>query len=69
MFKLRQTLVFKKWFLGFKRNSQAREAIAKRLVRLEAGILGDTKSLGGGINEFKGVNIDHLTEYNIMIFC
>jgi len=53
MFELRQTPVFEKWFLGFKKNPKAREAIAKRLVRLEAGILGNTRSLGGGVNELK----------------
>ncbi len=40
-------------FLASIKNPQAREAIAKRLVRLEAGMLDDTRSLGGGINELK----------------
>ena len=52
MFELRQTPVFKKWFLGLK-DQQAKEAIAKRLVRFEAGLLGDAKSLCGGVSEFR----------------
>ncbi|MCY4301735.1 MAG: hypothetical protein OXC68_08370 [Aestuariivita sp.] len=53
MFELGQTRVFEKWFLSFKMNPQARDAIPKRLVRFEAGILGNTRSLGGGVNELK----------------
>ncbi len=52
MFELRQTSVFEKWFLGLK-DLRAREAVAKRLVRIEAGLLGDAKPLGGGIFELR----------------
>ncbi|MCY4167668.1 MAG: type II toxin-antitoxin system RelE/ParE family toxin [Rhodobacter sp.] len=53
MFELRQTPVFETWFLGLRKKHRAREAIAKRLVRLEAGNFGDTKALGGGVNELR----------------
>ena len=52
MFELRQMPVFKKWFLGLK-DRQAKEAVAKRLVRVEAGLLGDTKPVGEGVSEFR----------------
>ena len=52
MFELRQTQVFEKWFLGLK-DRQAREAIAKRLVRIEVGHFGDVKSLGDGVSKFR----------------
>ncbi len=52
MFELRQTPVFEKWFLGLK-DRQAREAIAKRLVRVEFGLFGDAKSLGDGVSELR----------------
>ena len=52
MFELRQTSVFRKWIHDLK-DHRAKEAIAKRMVRIEAGNLGDTKLLEGGIGEFR----------------
>lgn len=52
MYELRQTPVFRKWIRGLK-DQRAKEAIAKRMVRIEAGALGDTKLLAGGISEFR----------------
>ena len=52
MFEMRQTPVFEKWFLDLK-DRQAREAIAKRLVRVEVGLFGDAKSLGDGVSELR----------------
>ncbi len=50
MYELRQTPVFRKWIRGLK-DQRAKEAIAKGMVRIEAGALGDTKLLAGGISE------------------
>lgn len=52
MYVLRQTPVFRKWISGLK-DLRAKQAIAKRMVRIEAGTLGDTKLLSGGIGEFR----------------
>lgn len=52
IYELRQTPVFRKWIRGLK-DQRAKEAIAKRMVRIEAGALGDTKLLAGGISEFR----------------
>ena len=64
MFELRQTPVFETWFLGLRKKHRAREAIAKRLVRLEAGNFGDTKALGGGVNELR---IQHGPGYRTLL--
>ena len=52
MFVLRQTPVFERWIRGLK-DRRAQEAIAKRIVRIEAGNLGDVKPLPGGIGAFR----------------
>lgn len=52
MFDLRQTLAFKKWFEGL-RDREAQRRIAMRIVRLEGGLFGDTKSVGEGVGELR----------------
>ncbi|WP_067517570.1 type II toxin-antitoxin system RelE/ParE family toxin [Endozoicomonas ascidiicola] len=46
------TETFKKWLAKVK-DRQARKAIAMRLVRAEAGNLGDIKSVGGAVSEMR----------------
>lgn len=46
MFEVRQTSVFEDWLEGLK-DREARRRIAIRLVRIEAGLLGDIKYFKG----------------------
>ena len=46
------TETFKRWVAKVK-NRQARKAIAMRLLRAEAGNLGDVKSIGDAVNEMR----------------
>jgi putative addiction module killer protein len=46
MFEVRQTLVFRDWLSDLK-DQKARERIAQRLVRLQAGLFGDAKFFEG----------------------
>ena len=50
--EVRQTPTFKVWFEKLA-DRRAIERIAQRLVRLEAGLLGDVKSIGGGVSELR----------------
>ena len=43
---------FSEWLDGL-RDSMARVRIAKRLTRLQAGLMGDCKSVGGGVVELR----------------
>ena len=60
MIEVRQTTVFRAW-LDDLRDRRARERIAQRLVRVEAGLLGDAKFFGG-IGELR---IDHGPGYRV----
>src|SRR5215469_16324276 len=52
MFELRETAVFRRWLQGLAdRRAQAR--IAQRLVRLQSGLFGDAKPVGGGVSELR----------------
>lgn len=46
MFEVRQTIAFRDWHKGM-RDKRAASKIAQRIVRLEAGLLGDVKFFGG----------------------
>ena len=46
MIEVRQTLVFRDWLASL-RDQRARERIAQRLVRLQAGLFGDAKFFDG----------------------
>ncbi|NKC14024.1 MAG: type II toxin-antitoxin system RelE/ParE family toxin [Gammaproteobacteria bacterium] len=46
------TQTFKKWLAKVK-DRQARKAIAMRLVRVEAGNLGDVQPVGGAVSEMR----------------
>lgn len=61
MIEVRQTPAFQKWHLGLQ-DEQARRRIAMRIERLKGGLLGDTKSVGGGVSELR---IDHGPGYRL----
>lgn len=52
MIEIRQTETFQKWYAGL-RDRRASHTIAKRLVRVEAGLMGDAKSVGEGVSEIR----------------
>ena len=49
---VRQTPVFRRWFEGLA-DQRAVERIAQRIVRLQSGLMGDAKSVGGGVSELR----------------
>lgn len=51
-YEVRQTIVFSKWFSKM-RDVVAKTSIARRISRLEDGNFGDSKSVGGGVYEFR----------------
>jgi len=51
-YEVRTTPVFDRWLKGLK-DRQAVRAIALRIARAEAGHLGDTKPVGGGVCEMR----------------
>ena len=61
MIEIRQTELFADWLrsLGDK---QAQKRIAQRIVRIEAGLFGDAKSVGGGVSELR---IDYGPGYRV----
>ncbi|MGO9770584.1 MAG: type II toxin-antitoxin system RelE/ParE family toxin [Roseiarcus sp.] len=52
MIEIRQTAVFRDW-LDALADVRAVERIAQRLVRLQAGLFGDVRSVGGGVSELR----------------
>jgi len=52
MIEIHQTEVFADWLRSL-RDKQGQKRIVQRLVRLEAGLLGDTKAVGGGVSELR----------------
>ena len=60
MIEVRQTAVFRKWWHGL-RDQRAQRRIADRIARIQGGLLGDIKLLGGLI-EFR---IDHGPGYRL----
>ena len=52
MFTVRQTRLFADWHGGLA-DAKARDAITVRLVRLESGLVGDAKSVGGKVSELR----------------
>jgi putative addiction module killer protein len=52
MVEVRQTAIFREWLDGLA-DKQAAARIAQRIVRLQAGLLGDAKSVGGGVMELR----------------
>ncbi len=52
MIEVRQTEAFAAWLDGL-RDNRAKERIAQRIVRLQAGLFGDTKTVGSGVSELR----------------
>jgi len=52
MIEVRQTTVFREW-LDSLMDGRAAERIAQRIVRLQAGLIGDVKPVGEGISELR----------------
>jgi putative addiction module killer protein len=50
VFEVRQTEVFARW-LGDLSDRRAASRIAQRIVRLQSGLFGDAKPVGGGLSE------------------
>ncbi|WP_131120390.1 type II toxin-antitoxin system RelE/ParE family toxin [Lichenihabitans psoromatis] len=51
-FEVRQTLEFQAWLADL-RDERTQAKIAQRLVRIEAGLLGDAKPVGEGVSELR----------------
>jgi putative addiction module killer protein len=49
---VRQTIAFRQW-LARLADRRAVEKIAQRIVRLQAGLFGDVKPVGGGVSEIR----------------
>lgn len=52
MFEVIQTDEFEAWLDGL-RDRQAQVQIAKRIVRVQSGLLGDVKPVGDGVSELR----------------
>ena len=52
MIEIRQTATFRDW-LDSLADARAAERIAQRLVRLQAGLFGDVRSVGEGVSELR----------------
>ena len=50
--EVRQTREFARWFAGL-RDARARATIVSRTDRLALGLVGDAKSVGGGVSELR----------------
>lgn len=61
MLEVRQTSIFKNWLDNLSDN-RAAERIAQRIVRLQAGLLGDVKPVGEGVSELR---IDYGPGYRV----
>ncbi len=61
MREIRQTPIFRKWLDGLA-DQRAAERIAQRLVRLQSGLFGDVKPVGGGVSELR---IDYGPGYRV----
>ena len=61
MIEVRQTPIFRNWLDGLA-DQRAAERIAQRIVRLQSGLLGDAKPVGGGVSELR---IDYGPGYRV----
>jgi putative addiction module killer protein len=52
MLTIRQSEAFNDWFSGLK-DLTAKKRIAQRLVRVQAGLLGDVRPVGEGVSELR----------------
>lgn len=63
MYRVETTATFDAW-LDNLRDQRAKARIAQRLVRIEAGLLGDWKSIGDGVSELR---IDYGPGYRLYV--
>lgn len=61
MVEVRQAAAFAYWLYGLA-DGRAAERIAQRIVRLQAGLLGDVKPIGSGVSELR---VDYGPGYRI----
>jgi putative addiction module killer protein len=61
---IRQSEAFARWF-GALRDKRAKDRIAQRIVRIQAGLMGDVKRVGAGVSELR---VDYGPGYRIT-FC
>jgi putative addiction module killer protein len=61
---IRQSEAFAKWF-GALKDRRAKERIAQRIVRVQAGLMGDVKPVGESVSEMR---VDHGQGYRVC-FC
>lgn len=59
--EVRQTPIFRDWLEGLA-DHRAAERIAQRIVRVQAGLIGDAKPVGEGVSELR---IDHGPGYRL----
>ena len=52
MIEVRQTTIFRQWLDGLA-DQRAAARIAQRIVRLQAGLIGDVKPVGSGVSELR----------------
>lgn len=52
MIEIRQTIIFQEWRESLK-DGRARAAIARRIIRIQAGNFGDAKYIGDGVSELR----------------
>ncbi len=52
MLDFRQAPAFRHWLSDLP-DQRARERITKRLIRMKTGLLGDVRSVGGGVSEIR----------------
>jgi len=52
MVEVRQTAIFREWLERLP-DQRAATRIAQRIVRLQAGLFGDVKPVGGGVSELR----------------
>ena len=63
MIEVRQTLDFQAWRVGL-RDLRARSAIARRILRIQAGNFGDVKYISDGVSELR---VDYGPGYRIYL--
>jgi putative addiction module killer protein len=61
VFEIRQTRQFRDWLDGL-RDMVAVKAIRRRIARVQVGLLGDVKPIGGGVHELR---VDHGPGYRV----
>ena len=64
MWTIRQSEAFAKWF-GALKDKRAKERVAQRVVRVQAGLIGDVRPVGEGVSELR---VDYGPGYRVY-FC